>query len=336
MSDGTDGGVDGGVAPAGPGPNESSEIGDASYGLGTFNAPDNSNSQGGVFNAALDSQLASSLFGYDPASMSVESNNNPAFTMADMPDDSFFGQFGKFANSPFGKGLLGLVSVANPALGSVLGMTSFAANAGKDPGAAFGGKGGSIAGSAIGGPMGGFLGGMLGSSLGQGAFNGTTGTAADASANQGNSFGDWAGLGAGLYAGYQGMRDTGSMLGGLQDLYSQNSPYATAMRQQLERRDAAAGRRSQYGNREVELQAKLAQLASGQIPAMSQLNQQRMQYRNAMLNNALAYGNKLGVFQGLKDMWNAPTITAGDFSPVQSGFFENQDTSGGLGNIFNG
>lgn len=325
-------------APAGPGPAENSETGDSSYGggLGFGSSP----SDGLGFSLFADVPMDFSSISLDPGMSanlsSVDMGFDSSLSNFSQADNSFFGQFGKFANSALGKGLLGLVSVANPALGSVLGMTSFAANAGKDPGAAFGGKGGSIAGSAIGGPMGGFLGGMLGSSLGQGAFNGTTGTAADASANQGNSFGDWAGLGAGLYAGYQGMRDTGSMLGGLQDLYSQNSPYATAMRQQLERRDAAAGRRSQYGGREVELQAKLAQMASGQIPAMTQLNQQRMQYRNAMLNNALAYGNKLGVFNGLRDMWNAPSISAGDFSPVQSGFFENQDTSGGLGNIFNG
>jgi len=44
----------------------------------------------------------------------------------------------------------------------------------------------------------------------------------------------------------------------LSSLYSPNSPYAQVMRQQLDRRDAASGRRSQYGPREVELQAKLA------------------------------------------------------------------------------
>lgn len=44
----------------------------------------------------------------------------------------------------------------------------------------------------------------------------------------------------------------------LNSLYSPNSPYAQVMRQQLDRRDAASGRRSQYGPREVELQAKLA------------------------------------------------------------------------------
>jgi hypothetical protein len=44
----------------------------------------------------------------------------------------------------------------------------------------------------------------------------------------------------------------------LTDLYGPNSPYAQTMRQQLDRRDAASGRRSQYGPREVELMSKLA------------------------------------------------------------------------------
>jgi hypothetical protein len=48
----------------------------------------------------------------------------------------------------------------------------------------------------------------------------------------------------------------------LSGMYGQDSPYAQMLRQQLERRDAAAGRRSQYGPREVELQAQLAQMNS--------------------------------------------------------------------------
>jgi len=45
----------------------------------------------------------------------------------------------------------------------------------------------------------------------------------------------------------------------LQQLYSPDSPYAQMLRQQLARQDAARGRRSQYGVRETELAAKLAQ-----------------------------------------------------------------------------
>lgn len=51
-------------------------------------------------------------------------------------------------------------------------------------------------------------------------------------------------------------------LGALKDIYSPNSAYAQQMKQQLERSDAAGGRRSQYGERGVELAAKLAGLQS--------------------------------------------------------------------------
>jgi len=49
----------------------------------------------------------------------------------------------------------------------------------------------------------------------------------------------------------------------LVDLFSPNSPYAQQLRQQLERRDAAAGRRSQYGTRETELAAALSRNQAG-------------------------------------------------------------------------
>lgn len=44
----------------------------------------------------------------------------------------------------------------------------------------------------------------------------------------------------------------------LNNIYSPNSPYAQQMQQELLRRDAASGRRSQYGPRSVELAAKLS------------------------------------------------------------------------------
>jgi hypothetical protein len=85
----------------------------------------------------------------------------------------------------------------------------------------------------------------------------------------------------------------------LEGLYGQDSSYAQAMRQQLERRDAAAGRRSQYGPREVELQAALAGNASKLAPTLNQLGGQRIQNRNqghAALGQML---NKSGFLQNL-------------------------------------
>lgn len=99
-----------------------------------------------------------------------------------------------------------------------------------------------------------------------------------------------------LYTGYRGQRDNSRMLKGLTDLYSQNGAYAQQLRKQLSRQDAASGRRSQYGPREVELQAKLAQMTSGQIPAMNQMYQQQAMARNAMLQGGL--GTLASLFGG--------------------------------------
>lgn len=206
-------------------------------------------------------------------------------------------------------------------------------------------------GSAVAGPLGGIAGSMAMGGLAGRGNNGDSSTGANSpggfGGQSGSGFGDVAaGLG-GLYAGYRGMRETNNMLGGLQSLYSQNSPYSQALRQQLERRDAASGRRSQYGPREVELQAKLAQLASGQIPAMAQLNQQQQMIRAAMLKSGIGFANKMGLFNrvgnGLSDMFNGtlggvqPSI--GVFSPSQvydAADLSNTDPGLDLSGLFGG
>lgn len=86
---------------------------------------------------------------------------------------------------------------------------------------------------------------------------------------------------------------------GLQDLYSPNSAYAQQLRQQLARKDAAAGRRSQYGTREVELQARLAELNSRNAPALADIYGRQQQARagadaarNQQLFNALSFAGQ--------------------------------------------
>lgn len=81
--------------------------------------------------------------------------------------------------------------------------------------------------------------------------------------------------GMGMYAANQAKKDLGGQIGQLQSLFSGNSPYAQQLQQQLARKDAAAGRRSQYGPREVELQARLAELNSRNAPQLNQLYNQR-------------------------------------------------------------
>ena len=214
-------------------------------------------------------------------------------------------------------------------------------------------------GTALGGPLGGMglsaLGGFMGAnSTGPGGQAGP-------SANGGNSGGSlWDTLPMGLaslYMNNQASKGVGNMLGGLQSLYSQDSPYAQAMRQQLARRDAAAGRRSQYGPREVELQAKLAQMASGQIPAMTNLMQMQNGIRNTNMNTLLQLYGKAGgwngiksgfndVSNGLQGLWNSG-ITSGvsngslpldmsGFTPQMDNPFQSIDDGGIGGGIWGG
>lgn len=269
---------------AGPGPAENSE-GGFDYGGGNFGSLGTSSD--GAFNPAFDSQLASFDMGYDPATMSIDTT--PAMTAEMAFDDSFLGKLYSFANSALGKGLLGIASVTNPALGLALGIgkLGLAGAAGKGAQSMGAGLGGAL-GSFAAGPVGGFLGSMAGSNA-FGGFQGT-GTAADAGFSS-NGLGD--GL-LGLYGGYRSLQEANGVRSSLADMYGQNSPYAQALRQQLARRDAAAGRRSQYGGREVELQAKLAQLMSQNAPAMLQANSQSAIARNLMLRNGLMAYRSLG------------------------------------------
>jgi hypothetical protein len=79
----------------------------------------------------------------------------------------------------------------------------------------------------------------------------------------------------------------------LQNLYGPNSPYAQQMRQRMERQDAAAGRRSQYGTRETELAAKMADTQARMAPQLQNLYNEEGAARNRMLSNGLRMGNGL-------------------------------------------
>lgn len=92
---------------------------------------------------------------------------------------------------------------------------------------------------------------------------------------------------AGVYSGYQQNKSYGDLTKSLSSLYGPNSAYEEQLRKELQRRDAMAGRRSQYGPRAVELQARLAQLASGQAGTLGNLYAAQGGARNNMLNSAL-------------------------------------------------
>ena len=88
-----------------------------------------------------------------------------------------------------------------------------------------------------------------------------------------------------------GLADTSGALKGqmtsLAGMYGQDSPYAQALREQLQRKDAAAGRRSQYGAREVNLQAELAKMQPQVSNAMSQLGHQMQGINKQAMDNNL-------------------------------------------------
>lgn len=104
--------------------------------------------------------------------------------------------------------------------------------------------------------------------------------------------------GFGAYQDYRGARNAQKALQGqldeLNQLYSPNSPYAQQMRQRIERRDAARGRRSQYGPRERELAASLTNARSAQLASPGYTN------LNAAVNqSALPWGSVFGAGQSL-------------------------------------
>jgi hypothetical protein len=113
------------------------------------------------------------------------------------------------------------------------------------------------------------------------------------------------GLGAlgSLYMGMRQDKDLRNQAGQLQSLFSGTSPYAQMMRQRLERKDAAAGRRSQAGTREVELAARLAELNSRNAPMLNQLTNARNVNQANTLRSMLQYlnqaGGPQGIYQGL-------------------------------------
>ena len=139
---------------------------------------------------------------------------------------------------------------------------------------------GSVVGSAIGGlasgnVVGAVVGGLAGSGLAQAAASenaGSPGVGSGASTGDtGMDYGDLIGYGLGAYLSNNTANSYSSQMNNLASLYSQDSAYAQMLRKQLQARDAASGRRSQYGAREVELQAKLADLNSRNATTLAQL-----------------------------------------------------------------
>lgn len=96
-----------------------------------------------------------------------------------------------------------------------------------------------------------------------------------------------------MYSGINQRNDAKRLYGQIAGLGKPGSAYELELRKQLERRDAAAGRRSQYGPREVELQAKLAGLLSQNGGTLAGLLGQMNGGTNTALQGGLIGGSKL-------------------------------------------
>lgn len=91
----------------------------------------------------------------------------------------------------------------------------------------------------------------------------------------------------------------------LQDLYSQDSPYAQQLRAKLGASAAAKGQRFNTAGRETQLQAALADRYASLQPTLSTINQNQMGLQNNLMNMGLQGFQKLGGFQGLQSMFGS-------------------------------
>lgn len=270
-------------------------------------------------------------------------------------------RLGQNPSAKTGTNLLGQTMGGAP--GGILSMFS-SDNPGK-------GWGSAVTSTALGAinPALGVLSGMFG--LGSNMLNGVNPNGEKAApgtltGNQGEGFnleGILKGLG-GLYAANQASKATSEagqgsaavqqQINQLSNMYGQDSPYAQALRQNLERKDAAAGRRSQYGPREAQLQAALADKAAGvastigNLATSGQTNALAMKAmkdkeRAQQLSMLFGLGKQSGVFDKLGSMFNtsnpAPALDSSSWNMAPSNYDVNpgtgsyglSDSGGGLG-----
>ena len=111
-----------------------------------------------------------------------------------------------------------------------------------------------------------------------------------------------------MYAGNQYQSSVMDLYKSLDSSFAPGSAYEQTLRQELDRRDAAAGRRSQYGPREVELQAKLASQRGQQATTLAGL----LDKSQTGMNSMLQAGAYLGEETGLTDLFGGKIKDVGD------------------------
>lgn len=300
MGDGGDGSDGGYGSPGGymgvgssPGSGEGAGFGDASTGYGDSLSLDTSNPYSlGIGDFSFNDGIAPG-FSTPESSLSLEGPNS----------ETFLNKISKFAKNSLmnitARNMLGPIGPLAILAGK--GITGDTQGAKSQTGGMFG----ALAGGMAFGPIGAALGG-IGGSMGIGAL-GPGGAPAAGGSPSGSPWGE---IGSGLYGLYRGGQ-ANNQANTLGSLYGQNSPYAQYLRSSLERRDAAAGRRSQYGPREVELQAKLADMYSRNYPMLQGAQQRRDQLFGQGLGLLFQGANRMGYLDGPKNYLN--NLFSGDW-----------------------
>ena len=91
----------------------------------------------------------------------------------------------------------------------------------------------------------------------------------------------------------------------LQNMFTQNSPYAQQLRAKLNAQAAASGRRSNVAGRETQFQAMLAEKAASTLPQIAnmqnslmqnqlQMQQQQGRLKNSNMNDVLNFAKQSG------------------------------------------
>lgn len=244
--------------------------------------------------------------------------------------NSWFGDQGEFGNrfKKFLTGVLGnKVAQHIPGGGLLAGPLMGAATA--PEGRRMEGFGRGIAGTALNGLMGAIpglgvvnsLSGLFGGPTVGSWFNNLTKQQAPEGSNPNVGYGGSAAQNLlGAWAANQQGNKIGGLANDLRSMYGPDSPYSKQLQQTLDRKDAAAGRRSQYGARNVELQARLADMNSRNAPNLAEMYKQQGNSQRSMINNLYEAGSRSGLFnaigKGLGSMYDASQGFTGnnDFS----------------------
>lgn len=107
-----------------------------------------------------------------------------------------------------------------------------------------------------------------------------------------------------LFSNYKQYSNTGKLMDEIKGIYSPDGPYAKRLEQELGRRDAAAGRNSQYGPRLEELMGRLGDSQARALQGLGPM----MATQQGGLNGMLGAGNRLLGDFNLMDLFGGNSL----------------------------